>query len=42
MLPWISASTGMFAERAIVDYHLAFADQGKQISVFSFGLQQTN
>jgi hypothetical protein len=33
---------GMFAEKAIVDYRLLFADQGKQTSVFCFCLQQTN
>jgi hypothetical protein len=33
---------GTFAETAIVDYRLSFADQGKQTSVFSFLLQQTN
>jgi hypothetical protein len=33
---------GMFAETAIVDYHLSFADQGKQTSVFCFLLQQTD
>jgi hypothetical protein len=33
---------GKFAERAIVDYRLLFADQGKQTSVFCFRLQQTN
>jgi hypothetical protein len=32
---------GMLAETAIVDYHLSFADQGKQNSVFRFSLQQT-
>jgi hypothetical protein len=31
-----------FAETAIVDYRLSFADQGKQTSVFLFYLQQTN
>jgi hypothetical protein len=31
-----------FAETAIIDYRLSFADQGKQISVFRFRLQQTN
>ncbi len=33
---------GMFADLAIVDYHLSFYDQGKQTSVFCFCLQQTN
>jgi hypothetical protein len=33
---------GTFAETAIVDYHLPFADQEKQTSVFSFHLQPTN
>ncbi len=33
---------GTFAETAIIDYHLLFADQGKPISVFHFRLQQTN
>jgi hypothetical protein len=33
---------GTFAEKAIVDYYLSFADKGKQISVFRFRLQQTN
>jgi hypothetical protein len=32
---------GTFAERAIVDYCLTFADQGKQMTVFCFPLQQT-
>jgi hypothetical protein len=32
----------MFAETAIVDYYLSFADQGKQTSFFFFCLQQTN
>jgi hypothetical protein len=31
-----------FAETAIVDYYFPFADQGKQTSVFSNCLQQTN
>ncbi len=31
---------GTFAEKAIVDYRLSFADQGKQTLVFR--LQQTN
>jgi hypothetical protein len=31
---------GKFAETAIVDYHLSFAE-GKQTSVFHFSLQQT-
>jgi hypothetical protein len=26
---------GMFVETAIVDYHLAFHDQGKQICIFA-------
>jgi hypothetical protein len=30
-----------FAETAIVDYCLLFADQGKQTSFFRFRLQQT-
>jgi hypothetical protein len=33
---------GTFAEIAIVDYRLSFADQGKQTSIFRFRLQQTN
>jgi hypothetical protein len=34
---------GTFAERAIVDYRLSFADQGEQTSVFKrFCLQQIN
>jgi hypothetical protein len=33
---------GMFAEIAIVDCRLSFANQGKQTSVFCFRLQQTN
>jgi hypothetical protein len=33
---------GTFVETAIVDYHLSFADQGKQTSVFRFRWQQTN
>jgi hypothetical protein len=33
---------GMFAETAIVDYHISFADQEKQTSVFRFRFQQTN
>jgi hypothetical protein len=33
---------GTFAETAIVNYHLSFADQGNQTSVFRFRLQQTN
>jgi hypothetical protein len=34
---------GIFAETAIVDYHLSIADdQGKQTSAFCFHLQQTN
>jgi hypothetical protein len=32
---------GTFSETVIVDYHLSFADQGKQPSVF-VRLQQTN
>jgi hypothetical protein len=32
---------GTFAETAIVDYSLSFADQRKQTSVFNFRLQQT-
>jgi hypothetical protein len=32
----------MFAEIAMVDYCLSFADQGKQTSVIHFHLQQTN
>ncbi len=27
---------GTFAETAIVDYHLSFADKGKQTSIFLF------
>ncbi len=30
---------GTFAGTAIVDYHLLFADQGKQTSIFRFCLQ---
>jgi hypothetical protein len=33
---------GMIAETEIIDYHLSFADQGKQTSVFHFRLQPTN
>jgi hypothetical protein len=33
---------GTFAETAITDYHLLFADQGKQTFVFCFCLHQTN
>jgi hypothetical protein len=35
---------GTFAQIAHVDYHLSFADQGKQTSAFRFRfrLQQTN
>jgi hypothetical protein len=33
---------GTFAETAIVDYHLLFADQGKQTSIFRFCFQQSN
>jgi hypothetical protein len=33
---------GTFAETAIVDYCLSFANRGKQTSVFRFRLQQTN
>jgi hypothetical protein len=33
---------GTFAETAIVDYRLSFAEQGKKTSVFRFYLQQTN
>jgi hypothetical protein len=33
---------GPFAETAIVDYRLSFADQGKQTTVFRFHLQQIN
>jgi hypothetical protein len=33
---------GMFAETAIIDYHLSFAYQGKQTSVYHFRLQKTN
>jgi hypothetical protein len=32
----------MFAETAIVEYRLSFAEQGKPTSVFRFRLQQTN
>jgi hypothetical protein len=32
----------MLAEAVIVDYHVSFADEGKQTSVFRFCLQQTN
>jgi hypothetical protein len=31
---------GTFAETAIVDYRLSFANEGKQTSVFYFRLQQ--
>jgi predicted acetyltransferase len=31
---------GTFAETAIIDYHLSFADQGKQTSVLNFSFQQ--
>jgi hypothetical protein len=33
---------GPFAETAIVDYRLSFADQEKQTTVFRFHLQQIN
>jgi hypothetical protein len=33
---------GTFAETAIVDNRISFADQGKQTFVFRFHLQQTN
>jgi hypothetical protein len=33
---------GTFAETAIVNFRLSFADQGKQTSVFCFRLQQTS
>jgi hypothetical protein len=33
---------GTFAEIAIIDYHLSFADQGKHTPVFCFCLLQTN
>jgi hypothetical protein len=33
---------GTFAETAIVDYCLSFAEQGKQTSVLRFRSQQTN
>jgi hypothetical protein len=33
---------GTFAETATVDYRSSFANQGKQRSVFSFCMQQTN
>jgi hypothetical protein len=33
---------GTFAETAVVDYRLSFADQGKRTSVFRYCLQQTN
>jgi hypothetical protein len=33
---------GTFAEIAIVDYHLSFADQEKHKYVFHFRLQQSN
>jgi hypothetical protein len=33
---------GTFAETAIVNYRLSFADQGKQYCIFCFPLQQTN
>jgi hypothetical protein len=32
----------MFAETAIANYNLSFADQGKQTYVFHFHLVQTN
>jgi hypothetical protein len=32
---------GTFAETAILDNRLSFADQGKQTPVFRFRLQQT-
>jgi hypothetical protein len=32
----------MFAETAIIDYRLSFADEGKTISLFRVRLQQTN
>jgi hypothetical protein len=31
---------GNFAETAIVDYRLSFADQGKKTSIYRFRLQQ--
>jgi hypothetical protein len=33
---------GTFAETAIVDYRLSFAEQGNQTYVFSSSWQQTN
>jgi hypothetical protein len=33
---------GTFAETAIIDYRLSFADLGKETSVLRFRLQQTN
>jgi hypothetical protein len=33
---------GAFAETAIVDYRLLFADRGKQTSIFHLNLHQTN
>jgi hypothetical protein len=33
---------GTFAETAIVDYRLSFADIGKQTTVFRFRLLETN
>jgi hypothetical protein len=33
---------GRYADTAIVDYRLSFADQGKQTFIFCFLLQQTN
>jgi hypothetical protein len=33
---------GMFAETAIVDYRLLFADQGKHSTIFLFCLKQKN
>jgi hypothetical protein len=36
------AQMGTFAETGNVDYHLSFADQGKETSVFQFRLQQTS
>jgi hypothetical protein len=32
---------GTFADTANVDYLLSFADEGKQTSLFRFGVQQT-
>jgi hypothetical protein len=34
LLPWKQTLMGTFSKAAITDYHLSFADQGKQTSDF--------